>query len=555
MEVALALLAPDHIAPYPPRIIERDGFLVGVYNPADSMRVHDHAVCLGVLLERGEDWSRVGSPAPDGSYALFRDDGVTVEVLTDIVGTRSVWYAQTPEWFIASTSQRAIVIFLQDYQPNPAAYPWMLSSGTLGPGWSWDRRILCLSGDSRLRLDRIAWTVNIERQAVRYKPLELPAAEHTRRLQQALAETFARLDVDYGKWILPLSGGVDSRAILMLLKDRPGLRTLTWGMNAALSDRKSDAQVAKALAAHLGVEHQYYPLDAQSEPIEDVFKRFLFAGEGRVDHIPGYFDGCGIWKYLHDSGCQGVIRGDEAFGCLAAQSPWEVYRNMGLVTMEDYRDIDPAKKFARLLGQHRPKELEQRAGESLEAWRDRLNAEFEAPAVFAALNDLKVAYIEIISPLLSRRIVKVVRQFPDAMRTNKFLFRRLVIDMAPHIPFAKTPAIARREDILKNPSAIEILADQLGTSYATTLFPKELRDDILVSLRTSKGPNLVSTTVRRVGRKLVRVFGMRSSILTLDYHVLAFRAYIIAQMHDILTQDATALKRMASASRVVESIS
>ena len=48
---------------------------------------------------------------PDGSYALFRSDENKVELITDVVGSRTIWYVRTEDAFIASTSQRAIIFF------------------------------------------------------------------------------------------------------------------------------------------------------------------------------------------------------------------------------------------------------------------------------------------------------------------------------------------------------------------------------------------------------------------------------------------------------------
>ncbi len=159
---------------------------------------------------------------PDGSYALFRSDENKVELITDIVGSRTIWYVQTEDAFIASTSQRAIVFFLQDFQPNEEAFSWMLSSGTLGPGLSWDKRIHSLEGNARLILDRSSWETEIKKEKVIYEPVDLPDEEHEIRLKKAMEETFDNLSIDFSKWILPLSGGFDSRAILLMLKNRQG---------------------------------------------------------------------------------------------------------------------------------------------------------------------------------------------------------------------------------------------------------------------------------------------------------------------------------------------
>ena len=46
----------------------------------------------------------------------------TVEALADYAASRTVWMAQTDEIFIASTSQRAIPLFLGSFETNPTAH-------------------------------------------------------------------------------------------------------------------------------------------------------------------------------------------------------------------------------------------------------------------------------------------------------------------------------------------------------------------------------------------------------------------------------------------------
>ncbi len=73
---------------------------------------------MGILFGASSDWHTPGSAVPDGSYALFRGDNTSVEVLTDAAASRSVWYIKTDDYFIASTSQRAIIILLQSFEKN-----------------------------------------------------------------------------------------------------------------------------------------------------------------------------------------------------------------------------------------------------------------------------------------------------------------------------------------------------------------------------------------------------------------------------------------------------
>ncbi|MCC6301293.1 MAG: hypothetical protein IT489_00650 [Gammaproteobacteria bacterium] len=558
MERVLSRLTPDNLEPRPPRIIEGSGVLIGILNPVDTLPIEDESVCLGALFGAETDWWRPGAEAPEGSYALFRGDGATLELVSDIVGSRTIWYAQTDELFIAATSQRAIVCFLQGFEPNEAAYPWMLSSGTLGPGLSWDRRIRCLGPDARLRLDRRSWEVRVEQIPVEFHPEARSREEHERRLREALEATFARLDPDSAHWVLPLSGGYDSRAILLFLKDRSKLKAVTWGLKSALGDRESDAWVARELARHFGLSHEYYETDLSGESVERVFERFLIAGEGRVDHISGYMDGFAIWRRLHDSGCQGVLRGDEAFGWRPASTPSGVIHGVGMARLSDYRNL-LRDGVAGFYEQPVPATLQRREQESLSEWRDRLYQTFRTPAILAALNDLKCAYVEVVNPFQARRVVLLARGLPDTHRTDKRLFKDIVRRRSPPIAFAGSRAIEGHDSILKNPDLLALISRELSGDVARGLFPAMLLAYLEDRIgRPARAPAAARSPLRRVKSEVKRLLpaGIAALVTSirgrlrpdsigvdLEANRLAFRAYIISRMHALLGRDAVVLRR------------
>jgi asparagine synthetase B (glutamine-hydrolysing) len=169
--------------------------------------------------------------------------------------------------FIASTSQRAIIYFLESFEPDNAAFLWMLSSGSLGPGYSWDRRIKFLNPDTRLRLDRRTWRATVEKGEVDFHCTGRTEQEYERDLREALEYSFAGLSLDYSKWALALSGGYDSRAILLKLKEHRDLQCITCGMRSELSDKESDAFIARQLAGNFGLPHRYFELEPSDEDL------------------------------------------------------------------------------------------------------------------------------------------------------------------------------------------------------------------------------------------------------------------------------------------------
>ena len=109
------------------------GIGFAVTNPAPGLSLDANGVCLGAVQDHPATWSRVASPVPDGSYVLLRHSDDALELISDALASRTVWYVHTAELFLASTSQRALVSLLGDFQPDRAAVLWMATSGTLGP--------------------------------------------------------------------------------------------------------------------------------------------------------------------------------------------------------------------------------------------------------------------------------------------------------------------------------------------------------------------------------------------------------------------------------------
>ena len=87
-------------------------------------RINGASVCLGTLLEpENENWHEIGDETPDGAFAIIRSNDQTVQLVTDTLGQRTLWYVLTENFFIASTSQRAILLYLGGFELNEAVIP------------------------------------------------------------------------------------------------------------------------------------------------------------------------------------------------------------------------------------------------------------------------------------------------------------------------------------------------------------------------------------------------------------------------------------------------
>jgi hypothetical protein len=203
-------LLPDQLAPGTTSFNQESRAAAVILNPNGATRLVGTSIWLGAA---GEDigWQEPGGPVPAGSYALFRTDPDRVELVADATASRTIWYTLTSDRFIASTSQRAIVMLLGNYDANPETVPWLLSSGTLGPEGGWDRRLTQVEPGERVVLDRTRWSLTRTSQAVTFLPdIKTPAAQQMQRLQELVFDSCCQMRFDRDRWIVPLSGGVET---------------------------------------------------------------------------------------------------------------------------------------------------------------------------------------------------------------------------------------------------------------------------------------------------------------------------------------------------------
>lgn len=550
LETIAIRLMPDNIAPARPTVLQANGILVGISNPSNLVKTRGPSVCAGYLIG-SPDWDRPLTARPDGAYALFRADDQHVEILADTLASRTVWYFKNDLIFVASTSQRAIVALLGTFSFNSDVVPWLLASGTLGPGLSWDRRITHLGPATSLLLDRRSWTLTTKVEPARFSVLEATDEAHTRRLRTSLKNVISAASLERGEWALTLSGGIDCRTILCLLNDTAGLRAVTWGLRASQWGRNNDAYVARTLSRHYRLDYNYYETDLSQEPIQRVFERYTACGEGRIDHISGYMDGFQLWKKLYESGIRGVIRGDQVFGRKSVSSPQDVRASAGMRLWSDLASVGLLEDYG-VPPQKVPDSLVQQPHESLETWRDSLQQHYRVPFVLAALSDLKLPYVEIASPMLSGSLVEEVRKLPDHLRTNKVLLRSIAHSLSPDVGFARYAATEPATGILKSHSVATFLSDTLSAS-SNQVVPRKFIEFVLHTMTKAKPrskPQLWRTLKRSAASYapawMLRRGKKKVAEPPLDANQLAFRVYLICRMNEMLTEDAAILCKQSA---------
>lgn len=545
-------LAPDNISVRRPDLRRQNGVLVAVLNPSSTVRFEGVSLCLGHMFEKRADWFRIGSPVPDGSYAMVRVAGQQIELLTDATASRTVWYVKTEMFFAASSSTRALICLLGSFEPNKAALAWMLSSGTLGPGNSWDCRVRLLPPQSSLVLDSTEWKASVNTCPIVFDVEDKPSHKFTEESLAILKDVFASIDVRKHRLAVPLSGGYDSRAILLMLQNRDGVQAVTWGERASLDDPESDAAIAPRVAHALGVPHRFCPTNASKGSLDATLKRYVSIGEGRIDHLSGYLDGFSIWKTLFDEGYDAILRGDVPFPHVGSPpiDSFDVRQNASiwLLRLSDYSNL-PTCADLELPDQEFPEDLLPKAHESLGIYRDRLYHAFRMPIVLSALNELKTAYVEVINPFGSSRFVNLVRTQSDAVRTEKTILRQYVHDMGPNVPIARRASTQSFESLWTSTELKQVLASELASEFSRHLLSSSVlriaEDGIAEmgnSMKAANGivePSGAWRCLKRVARRVrhhmtgPRPWGKPD----MSRRIFAFRAFLIVKTCRMLLSD------------------
>jgi len=530
-----------------------------VWNDIEDNRKKIPHLFLGYTFEQiREEWTKTKTTTPDGNYAIFRSSSDCIEVLTDELATRTIWYYHHHDLFIASTSQRAIIMYLQSFEFNPLAMSWMLSSGTLGPEHSWDKRIKRLDISSTLTLNRDTWSIDIHQNCFQMSASENDTAIVSSVIEENITESIRHLEhLDYKKWVLPLSGGYDSRALLFFMKESIKLpsyfKTITWGISDSKDTPESDTVIAKRLASNVGVLNEFYPIDTSNEPLSLITEQFLCFGEGRNDHMNAYLDGMKLWEFLYEQKIKGIIRGDMAFGCPECKfDKFARFYNV-LTTCDDFANLRKFQNDYELPAQKIPEKYRKQDGETTQQYMYRLHSIHKVPVLLAALADIKYSFLEQISPFLSKRILKAARTQHDSLRMNKQLFKNLVLKRSKGIPIATSGATEKMIEYLSR-GEIKKEISQFLEQYGKDIVSPEMIHTVISQYNqteikrpfTQRLKNAFTKTLpKKLIKKLAIVKNKHADSYAkpnLDIELIAFRLYLTVKMKKLLKEDSSSIQ-------------
>lgn len=550
-------LEPDNIKANLPKIMVGPSWSFGIFNPMSSVKVSDSGLMLGMLFDDNPDWDKVGKEVPDGTFALVRNSDLEVEVCTDYSGSRSIWYYQSDNEFVVSTSQRAIVMYLGNLEWNEETVPWMLSTGTLGPYLSWDKRIKLVPRNSILRFDKKNWSSHIDQKVFEYLYKDTPDKDLKNNLIESVEHTFQKIDLSNSKWAVTLSGGKDSRAVFLLCKRFARfsfpIKTFTYGLRGHDKIRNTDGYIAGKLAEKYGVSHAYFSSFSISdqEEIETICNRLLKAGEGRVDHILGYLDGMLFWKHLFENQIEGIMRGDVVFG-FPIDIDFKNYRESQYYGQsylcEDWINFKSLPKELIDLQSWKPPFLK-KENENFNDYHDRFYIEFRIPFILSALSDFKLSYVELCNPLLSRRIFENIKNLPTHLRKGSPIWKPYVQNLEPKIPFANnTTYDLGLNEMDKKEFKSYLLTKILNSPFLTEDLKTLAKQDEKVNeglkrkiKKVFRKSNLKSILSFKQRFMLWRWSGGNKKQPKLEKEKLRNRIFIIAEMQRILLEDSRSI--------------
>jgi len=546
-------LEPDNIQANKPKINEGKSWSYGIINPVSSVKVSESGLMLGMVFGNYPHWDKVQSPIPDGTFALVRDSETQSEVISDFAGSRCIWYYFDQDEMVVSSSQRAIITYLGNFHWNEAAIPWMLSTGTLGPYLSWDKRITLLPRNAMLKLDKTTWNLSLTKREFEFIEGQESDPQLIKNVINSIESTFEKMDLKESSWSITLSGGKDSRGLFLLTKKKSQTKlpipTFTYGLEGQDKLKHTDGDIAKKIANKYNASNQYFSSFSitENENISTICERLLKAGEGRVDHIVAYLDGMQFWKYLFEHHIEGVLRGDVGFGF-----PLNI-RFKNYIESQYYGQSYLCKEWTnlKLLPEHLLNQqiltepFLKKPTESFDQYHDRFYIEFRVPIILSALSDFKLSYVELVNPLLSRGILEQVQRLPTHLRKGSPIWKPFIQKMEPDIPFANNNSFDLGLNEMEKTEFKHYLLNQIKQSPFLSDDLKELalkeeknksglKNKIKKLLRESSIKNFLTFKQRFL---LWRLSGGSKRLPTLAKEKLRNRIFIIAEMQRILHED------------------
>lgn len=542
-------IQPLDINPNNEIIIQNENSITILVNPTKAHKLYGDNAMIGLCYEDNENkWQELGD-IPDGNFIIKREKENKVEILTDFQATKSLWYYFSDKMLIVSSSQRMIVHLLGSFELNQQAVMWMLSSGTLGYKNSWDKRIESIPAASILSLNKTNWQIKLRTEPIEFEPNKNSLKENIKLFDQTSDKVFSNIDLNGIKPILSITGGYDSRTVLLYLKKYyENIDLMTFGDEDSVNVKYSDLYVSKTISKKFNLNWTLYDTKLSIYNLDEFFTKFFKLGEGRIDLLDRISDGFWWLSDINRREKDVLFNGMEGF---SSQYPFNnKILNLHLrklFLLEHYSNINLSDKYP----QHYHKDLLE-TNKTQNQYYYKIFQLFFIPYGDAALNEIQNCYIDVINPLLSKTIIQFIRNLPDKQRIGKKIEKELVhkIDDSG-VPFADSVSVLNTKNILRL-KVIDYFINEYLLEH-NNIFPeqdiKSLVNQTGNDLKEEVRFEFEKKASKRIKQKVSNIFPLLThkfveqkklhQKLNLDFHLLKYRMFIVLKMGKQLKQDAT----------------
>lgn len=273
-------------------------------------------------------------------------------------------------------------------------------------------------------------------------------------LVESLDRSLQSIASRYGRILIPLSGGIDSR-IVAVRAHALGIpfEAITFVANV---DHGADFDIAARLVKVFGVKHYRWQWDASSEACVKNFISLCQATGGTNDAYTSYPDGMSYFAQVA-SGFDCAIRGDHVFGMgpysdtmarSARHLSMRVAENLDWTLRPEFHN---KTNFASIFEKQEGVSATA-TGDVANRWRHLSYRKSRSPRFILPIGQLQAQFIEITYPFLSKEIVTKVSRTDTSFRDGKRIAHEAVAACSPpeirSIPFAKESTWQSGEPLL-----------------------------------------------------------------------------------------------------------
>ena len=429
----------------------------------------------GILLDsRGKELSLqqvaslIDAKGPDAIYQLEGDFVIAVDdkrhgvwCATDPSATFPIFYKLTRDELVITTRAENMSARSADdldiegiVAVLSSGYPW--GDMTLLKHWKTLRPGHVIRIDSN---DNASVTSYFEPETAE----DIQGYQSPEDLVPHVDESLKSIGSRFGKILLPLSGGIDSRLVAV----RCHALGIPFEAITFVADdpNGADFDVAKQLVKVFGVKHYRWQWEPSPETCLKNFEALCCATAGTNDAYTSYPDGM---RYFADvaSEFDCIIRGDHVFGMgpysqTLAVSAWllniRVADQMDWALRPEFRNrVTISSIFERQEGISTAA-----TGDVANAWRHMSYRKTRSPRYILPIGQLQGQFTTVTYPFLSKEIVSRVSRTNISLRDGKRIAHEALAACSPpdikRIPFAHEstwhngePLLSVAPDILKN---------------------------------------------------------------------------------------------------------